>query len=116
MNLVEAEIADGHVEFAGVRLPLPPGDVRPRQGDPRHPAAGLLGRAEADPELPTIDVEPAVVEELGSATHAIFPIDAPPVDTEAVRAATDEGDSSVLLASHRRALFTASLPGGHRRR
>ena len=44
MNLVEAEIADGHVEFAGVRLPLPPGDDPPRQGDPRHPAAGVLAR------------------------------------------------------------------------
>jgi multiple sugar transport system ATP-binding protein len=65
----------------------------------------------ADAGLPTIDVEPAIVEELGSATHAIFHIDAPPVDTESVRAATDEGDSTVLLAS-RRALFTATLEEG----
>src|SRR6478672_8150691 len=65
-----------------------------------------------DPHLPSMMVEPAVVEELGSETHAIFPIDAPSVDSEEVRATTDEGDSSVLLASHRRALFTASLPEG----
>src|SRR3954471_13419803 len=29
MNLVEAEVAEESVEFAGVRLPLPPGGVRP---------------------------------------------------------------------------------------
>jgi multiple sugar transport system ATP-binding protein len=111
MNLVEAEITDGQVEFAGVRLPLPPGDIRPGRV--------ILGirpqefsLAEDDPELPSMTVEPAVVEELGSETHAIFPIDAPSVDSEEIRATTDEGDSSVLLASHRRALFTASLPEG----
>jgi multiple sugar transport system ATP-binding protein len=111
MNLVEAEIADGHVAFPGVSLPLPPGDIRPGKV--------ILGirpqefsLAEDDPRLPAMTVEPAVVEELGSETHAIFPIDAPSVDSEEVRATTDEGDSSVLLASHRRALFTASLPEG----
>jgi multiple sugar transport system ATP-binding protein len=111
MNLVEAEITDGQVAFAGVRLPLPPGDIRPGRV--------ILGirpqefsLAEDDPELPSMTVEPAVVEELGSETHAIFPIDAPSVDSEEIRATTDEGDSSVLLASHRRALFTASLPEG----
>jgi multiple sugar transport system ATP-binding protein len=112
MNLVEAEVADGHVEFAGVRLPVQVGDVRP--------GTVILGvrpqefsLAEgADPAQPTMEVEPAIVEELGSETHAIFHIDAAAVDTEEVRATTDEGDSSVLLASERRALFTASLPEG----
>jgi multiple sugar transport system ATP-binding protein len=111
MNLVEAEITDGQVEFAGVSLPLPPGDIRPGKV--------ILGirpqefsLAADDPQLPWMTVEPAVVEELGSETHAIFPIDAPAVDSEEVRATTDEGDSSVLLASQRRALFTASLPEG----
>jgi hypothetical protein len=32
------------------------------------------------------------------------------VDTEAVRAASDEGERGVLLATDRRALFTAALP------
>jgi multiple sugar transport system ATP-binding protein len=111
MNLVEADVQDGHVDFPGVRLPLPPGGIRPGRV--------ILGirpqefsLAEEDPELPALEVEPAVVEELGSETHAIFPIDAPSVDSEEVRATTDEGDSSVLLASNRRALFTASLPEG----
>jgi multiple sugar transport system ATP-binding protein len=111
MNLVEAEVAEAHVEFPGLRLPLPPGGVRPGRV--------ILGirpqefsLAESEPALPALEVEPAVVEELGSETHAIFPIDAPSVDSEEIRATTDEGDSSVLLASNRRALFTASLPEG----
>jgi multiple sugar transport system ATP-binding protein len=100
------------VRFAGLSIPLSSGGtpsgrvvlgIRPQD----------FSLAEtADAGLPTVDVEPAIVEELGSATHAIFHIDAPPVDTEAVRAATDEGDAAVLLASDRRALFTATLEEG----
>jgi multiple sugar transport system ATP-binding protein len=112
MNLVEAEVADGRVQFAGLSIPLADNDVptgsvvlgiRPQD----------FSLAEtADAGLPTIDIEPAIVEELGSATHAIFHVDAPPVDTEAVRAANDDGEAAVLLASDRRALFTATLEEG----
>ena len=63
----------------------------------------------ADPSLPTIEVEAAVVEDLGSASHVIFAIDAPPVDVESVRAATDEGERAMLIADDRRALFTAEV-------
>jgi multiple sugar transport system ATP-binding protein len=50
-----------------------------------------------------------VVEELGSESHVIFAIDAPPVDAEDVRAASDEGDHAMLIADDRRALFTAAV-------
>ena len=70
----------------------------------------LADAAGADPSLPTIEVVTEVIEELGSTTHAIFPIEAPPVELDAVSAATDEGDSAVLLVGDRRALFTAELP------
>ena len=111
MNLVEAEVTDGRVQFAGLSIPLPANHVAPgRLVLGIRPQDFSLAET-ADAGLPTIDVEPAIVEELGSATHAIFHIDAPPVDTESVRAATDEGDSTVLLAS-RRALFTATLEEG----
>jgi multiple sugar transport system ATP-binding protein len=110
MNLVEAEVTDDELSFAGLRVPLagralPPGRV-------------ILGIRPQDFSLadgagrPSLEVEPAVVEELGSATHAIFPVEAPPVDTDAVRAASDEGERGVLLATDRRALFTAALPEG----
>ena len=54
MNLVEAEIADGQVEFAGVRLPLPPGDIRARQGDPGDPPAGVLARRRTTRSCPSM--------------------------------------------------------------
>jgi multiple sugar transport system ATP-binding protein len=108
MNLVEAEVADGEVVFAGIRARLP---------GPAPDGRVILGLRPQDLSLaengrPSFEVEPAVVEELGSATHVIFPIEAPPVDTEAVRAASDEGERGVLLATDRRALFTAALPEG----
>jgi multiple sugar transport system ATP-binding protein len=112
MNLVEAQVSDGRVQFAGLSIPVaanaaPPGRVvlgiRPQD---------FSLAATADGNLPTVDVEPAIVEELGSATHAIFHVDAPPVDTESVRAATDDGDAALLLATDRRALFTATLEEG----
>jgi multiple sugar transport system ATP-binding protein len=115
MNLVEAEVADGRVRFAGFDVPLAEGaTTRPL------PARVILGIRpqdfslveHTDPSRPTIDVEPVVIEELGSATHVIFPVDAQPVDADEVRAATDEGDTAVLLASDTRALFTAEVPEG----
>jgi multiple sugar transport system ATP-binding protein len=108
MNLVEAEIADGAVTFAGIRVPL--GGRSARMG------SVILGIRPQDLSLAgpdaeaSFEVEPAVIEELGSATHAIFPVEAPPVDTEAVRAASDDGERGVLLATDQRALFTAALP------
>ena len=109
MNLVEGEVADGTVEFAGIRVPLQGNDVPRGRVVLGIRPQDLRDADTADPGLPTFEIEPAVVEVLGSATHAIFPIEAPPVETEAVRAATNEGDTSVLLASDRRALFTATL-------
>jgi multiple sugar transport system ATP-binding protein len=66
----------------------------------------------ADPALPSIEVETAVVEELGSATHVLFTIDAPPVDVDSVRAASDDKERASLLATDRRALFTAEVAEG----
>ena len=51
----------------------------------------------------------AVVEELGSETHVIFPVEAPRLDSEAARAATDEREEAALLAEDRRALFNAQV-------
>jgi multiple sugar transport system ATP-binding protein len=105
MKLVEADVDDGRVSFAGIALPAP-GNVN------GHVIVGIRPQDLAVSDDGELTVEPAVVEDLGSATNAIFPVDAPAVDTEAVRAATDEGDTAVLLHTDRRALFTASLPEG----
>jgi multiple sugar transport system ATP-binding protein len=113
MNLAEAEVSDDAIEFAGFRVPLPP-DARPQGLSSGSVILGLRPQdfeaaSIADPALPTVEVEVAVVEELGSATHVIFTVEAPPVDVEAVRAATDEGERATLLATDRRALFTAEV-------
>jgi multiple sugar transport system ATP-binding protein len=111
MNLVDAEVVDGQLQFAGLRVPL---------GGRRVPRPGpiILGirpqefedAAVADPTLPTIEVEPILVEDLGSELHVIFPVDAPPVDTDAVRDTVDDEDAeAVLIADERRARFTAVL-------
>jgi multiple sugar transport system ATP-binding protein len=110
MNLVEAEIGDGEARFAGYRIPLPANGVPTGRVILGIRPQDFHDATQADPSLPTIDAEPAVVEELGSATHVIFEIDAPPVETAAVTSTTDEGDSPVLLAADRRALFTAEVP------
>jgi multiple sugar transport system ATP-binding protein len=112
MNFVEAEVADGEVHFAGFRLPLT--GARRFDGVRGRVILGIRPQdfadaAQADAALPTIEVVPAVVEELGSATHVIFPIEAPPVELGAVRAASDGGETAMLLADDRRALFTAEV-------
>jgi len=116
MNVVEAEVADGRISFAGLGVPLPDGSplaaarrsvilgVRP--ADLRHPE-------EAPSGLPRIKVTPDVVEELGSVSNLLFPLDAPRVTTDATRAAIEaEGDDdTTLLADDRRARFCASVDG-----
>jgi multiple sugar transport system ATP-binding protein len=116
MNLVQAELTGDAVEFAGFRVPLREGrrpvdvssgtvilGIRPQDFDDARTA---------DASLPTIDVEAAVVEELGSATHVLFTIEAPPVDLDGVLAATDDQERAMLLATDRRALFTAEVAEG----
>ena len=50
----------------------------------------------ADGDLPTVEVDVAVVEELGSDSHVIFPIDAPRVEAEELRAAADNEEDALL--------------------
>jgi multiple sugar transport system ATP-binding protein len=115
MNLVDAAVADGEVRFADFRVQLP--------AETRLPAGTssvVLGIrpqdfddvGSADPSLPTIEVEIAVVEDLGSSTHVIFLINAPSVDAAAVQAASEEPDAPGVLTGDRRTLFTAELGEG----
>jgi multiple sugar transport system ATP-binding protein len=98
MNLVEARVADGRVSFAGHDLALPPGRRPSRDG------TVILGirpesfedAALADASLPVIEVEVVVLEELGSDSHVIFPIEAPRVEAEELKAAADHEDEGLL--------------------
>jgi multiple sugar transport system ATP-binding protein len=115
MNLVEATFADGQIEFGGFSIPL-------REPETAPPGPVLVGlrpqdfedAAIADSSLPAIEIEPMVVEDLGSELHVVFTIPAPPVDVEAVRDATVEEDEAVLLADERRARFTAVVSSASR--
>ncbi len=102
MNLVEAELADGILSFAGYRVPAqgPEGrfvvGIRPE---------AFQDAAFADPSLPQIDVTVEVVEELGAETHVIFPVDAAPVDVSGAR----EQDEEEVMIGEARTHFTARV-------
>jgi multiple sugar transport system ATP-binding protein len=111
MNLVEASIDDDSVTFSRFRIPLAR-DRRPSDGGGRV----ILGirpesfedAAFAEAGLPQIDVEVEVLEEVGSDAHVIFRVDAPRVETEELRAASDEEDDS-LLADEQTSHFNARV-------
>jgi multiple sugar transport system ATP-binding protein len=112
MNLLEAEVSGGAVRFAGHELPVPDGvglgnrrvifGIRPTD---------FAHAATADPAVPRLTVQAEVVEDLGAEMHVIFPLDAPRVVAEAVRAAADEStdEEGALFADDQRALFTARV-------
>jgi multiple sugar transport system ATP-binding protein len=102
MNLVEATVSGDVVSFAGWELPLDPLRRPARDG------RVILGiRPESfedaslsDPALPSVEVEVAVLEELGSDSHVIFAIDAPRVEAEELRAAADNEDEALIAGDH----------------
>jgi multiple sugar transport system ATP-binding protein len=113
MNLVEADVEGGAVNFAGFSVRLP--ESSPLAGERRRVILGIRPTdfehaAAAEARLPRITVTPDVVEDLGAEMHVVFTIEAPKVDTEAVRAASDleKGDEGRLFADDR-AVCTAVL-------
>jgi multiple sugar transport system ATP-binding protein len=111
MNLVGARVDRERVVFAGHSLPLP---ARVPDGEVvlgLRPGAFELDGPRADPELPRIEVEAEVVEELGDEAVVTFRVDAPPVRADAVKAALDDVDEGRLLADDRAARFSARLRG-----
>jgi multiple sugar transport system ATP-binding protein len=101
MNLVEAQVSDGRVDFAGFSIPVASKGLEPYRG-----RDVVLGIRPSDMEdcavwrnetLPSIEVRAEVTEELGSEVNVIFPVDAPPVLTEdTIAAASDEGDADTI--------------------
>jgi multiple sugar transport system ATP-binding protein len=114
MNLVDAEVVDGHARFAGHRFPLP---ARWSHGDRSglvlgvRPSDYVLADGHTDPRWPRMSVTATVVERLGSECFVIFGVDAPPVVTGATRAATGGEDEAALLGADGRLLFTARVDG-----
>ncbi len=111
MNLVDATI-DG--DDAAVRpVPRParsrssPGcSTFGLEGRARDQAGELRGRGLRTAELPTIDVDVLVVEELGSDAHVFFPIDAPRITPETIEA---EGEDAAQLVADEVTLLNARV-------
>jgi multiple sugar transport system ATP-binding protein len=108
MNLVEARIDGDDAVFGQFRVPLDPGRRPPR--DVSSVVLGLRPEsfedsAFAPPEIPRIEAEIEVLEELGSDVHVFFHVDAPRISTEALEASED--DATLLVEE--KALFNARV-------
>jgi multiple sugar transport system ATP-binding protein len=103
MNLAEATIDGDEIAFGQFRVPL---DVerRPAAGSTRRVVLGIRPEAFEDAafatrELPSLDVDVVVVEELGSDAHVFFRVEAPPIAHEAL-AAQGEDDAQLVAEPH----------------
>jgi multiple sugar transport system ATP-binding protein len=111
MNLAEGTVEDGWVDVAGWRIPLDPARR------PSHGGRVIVGirpedledAAYAESGRPEVEVEVAVVEELGAEAHVIFPVEAAPVEAEDLRVHDEDAGDTRLLADDVRALFTAKV-------
>jgi multiple sugar transport system ATP-binding protein len=108
MNLVEATIDGDDVLFGHFRIPLDPAR-RPALGH-RKVTLGIRpeafeAAASAPAGAPTIEVAPAVVEELGSDLHVFFPVDAKRIGLDAGPTEDEEG----TLLAQEEALFSARI-------
>ena len=116
MNLVEGNLDDDHVAFAGLNLPL--GADSPLRGVAGKVILGIRPTdfkhtADAPPDLPRFRIRADVTEELGGSTNVLFMVDAQRVVTDATLAAAEEAsdDEGTLLADDLRARFCASIDG-----
>jgi multiple sugar transport system ATP-binding protein len=110
MNLVEARIQDGDVVFGQFRAPI---DAlrRPLRGPSDRLVLGIRPESFEDAtfaqgDLPTVEVEVAVLEELGSDAYVFFHADAPRVAPESL---DDSGDEDASLVADPTALLSARV-------
>jgi multiple sugar transport system ATP-binding protein len=114
MNLVEARLNDDTVEFDECRFPLD----RLNRPQPTRDSRVIVGIRPEDFDLaangqPSISARVTVVEELGSDTHVIFPINAPRLTNAALGLGRESADEDQLLPETR-TQFNARLDP-HRR-
>jgi multiple sugar transport system ATP-binding protein len=112
MNLAKGRIDGDAVALGRDRIPL----ARGRRPEPTPDGEVVVGirpealedAAFAPADLPVLEAQVAVIEELGSDAHVFFAVDAEPVVVAAAQA--DEGsDDASLLADAGRALLTARV-------
>jgi multiple sugar transport system ATP-binding protein len=124
MNFVTADLVRDKgpsVSFAGFRLPVPTSVVCAKPGlDGYFGKKVILGIRPSDFEdgafgdaaWPRISVTAGVTEGLGTEIHAIFIIDAPPVEHASITSAAsdeDEGTEAVAALSGGKSLWTARV-------
>jgi multiple sugar transport system ATP-binding protein len=112
MNLVEGRLDDDAVKFDGYRFPL---DRLHRPRATRNSRVIVGIRPEdfhlASNGLPSIDADVTVVEELGSDTHVIFPVDAPRLSGAELGVARETDDDQLLADD--RTQFNARIDAHH---
>jgi len=114
MNLVQARVEDGVASFADATVALAGLDVA-GPGDVIlgiRPTSFELADAGTDPAWPRLRVAVDVVEQLGAESNLLFKVAAPPVVTDAVKAAIggeSGADEGRLLADDGRARFSARI-------
>jgi multiple sugar transport system ATP-binding protein len=114
MNLVEARVDGGEVVLGQFRVALAPGRRPGREG------RVILGirpetfedAAFAAPDLPTIDVEVVVLEELGSDAHVFFRVHA----SRVAAGLEDDADEAADLVTDRGSLLNARVDAHTRAR
>jgi multiple sugar transport system ATP-binding protein len=113
MNMVHASIQGSRVVFGGHSLPMPEHAPSHLQGDV---VLGIRPSAffeTDDRDLPSMPVEVALVEELGSEAHLLFNVRAPRVTSDdALAASSEAGDAlgpSLLLTEEGSTQFTAAV-------
>jgi multiple sugar transport system ATP-binding protein len=124
MNFVLADLIrdDGPaVSFAGFKLPVPASVLAGKPGLEDYVGRKVIigirpsdfeDGAYGDADWPRISVTVGVTEGLGTEIHAIFTIDAPPVEHHSIIRATggdDEEDDSVTALAGGRSLWTARV-------
>jgi multiple sugar transport system ATP-binding protein len=123
MNFATAELVrdDGPaVTFAGYRLPVPDSVLAAKEGlDGYFGKKVILGirpsdfedAAMAEASWPRFGINVGVTEELGTEIHAIFTIDAPPVEHASITQATagDDEDGAVSALAGGKSLWTARV-------
>ena len=110
MNLVEATIADGEVAFGQLRVKLDPAR-RPKGCESGPVILGIRPEtfedaAFASEELPTIDVEVVVLEELGADAHVFFRVHATRIAAETLG---EDEDTTADLVTDRGSLLNARV-------
>ncbi|HEY3543349.1 MAG TPA: sn-glycerol-3-phosphate ABC transporter ATP-binding protein UgpC [Gaiellaceae bacterium] len=113
MNLVEAHLSGDSVSFGGYTIPLDR-ERRPKFAEDGRVILGIRPEAFEDAafasgNLPKVDVQVDVVEELGSDSYVFFPVEAEQIVIEDAVADNPEDDTTILAEEKNRTLMIARV-------